>query len=139
MSFLTPPPPVPEEKIIRAERADVVVVGEGLSGLCTALSAREQGLDVLIVTASRGPVGRGEGASFLPDQRKWYALQNNSEAAMDWLTDILRAAGLDIVLEDGNRGDRDTPTWMPPCTHAFVGKGVTRAGVGITLAVKALE
>jgi succinate dehydrogenase/fumarate reductase flavoprotein subunit len=168
MSFLTPPPPIPEDKIVRAERADVVVVGEGLSGLCTALSARECGLDVLIVTASRGPVGRGgsvfaayskvlaehgferedldrfwlqelEGASFLPDQRKWYALLNNSEEAMDWLTDILRAAGLDVVLEDGNRGDRDTPTWMPPCTHAFVGAGVTRAGVGITLAVKALE
>ena len=168
MSFLTPPPPVPESEIKRTESARIVVVGEGLSGLCCALSAQQQGADTLIVTASRGPVGRGgsvfaayskvlaehgferpdldrfylqelEGVSFLADQRKWYDLLNNSEEAMDWLTDILRAAGLDVVLEDGNVGDPDSPTYQPPCTHAFVGKGVTRAGVGITLAVKALE
>ena len=40
-------------------QADVVVVGEGLAGLSTALSAAEQGLKVIIVTASKGPVGRG--------------------------------------------------------------------------------
>ncbi len=168
-AFLTPPPPVPEEAIRETAEADVVVVGEGLAGLCAALSARQAGAEVLIVTASAKPVGRGGSVfaaysrvmeakgmprqdldaffleefaanSFQVDQRKWYTLLDRSEEAMNWLIDILDAAGIETVLEDANpEDDHSSPTWQPPGTHAFVGRGVTRAGIGITLAVNALE
>jgi succinate dehydrogenase/fumarate reductase flavoprotein subunit len=58
-SFEIPPEPVPDSWISETVHAELVVVGEGLSGLCTALSALEEGLDTLIVTASEKPVGRG--------------------------------------------------------------------------------
>ena len=167
-AFLTPPPPVPEREIRERAEADVVVVGEGLAALCCALRAQQTGADTLIVTASKAPVGRGgsvfaayskvmaehgfprenhdkfllqelEARSFQVDQRKWYRLEDNSETAMDWLIDLIRAAGGDVVLEDANEDDHDSPTYQPAGTHAFVGSGIQRAGVGITLALRALE
>ncbi len=167
-SFLTPPDLIPEARIAETQTAQLIVVGEGLAGLSCALSAREKGVDTLLVTASRKPVGRGgsvfaayskvmaehglprqdldtfwlqelEANSFQVDQRKWYLLLNRSEEAMDWLTDLLRASGCDVVLEDANEDEHDSPTYQPPGTHAFVGSGVTRAGVGITLALEAME
>ena len=167
-AFAVPPPPVPEAQISGTLSADVVVVGEGLSGLCAALSARQAGAETRIVTASSGPVGRGGSVfaaysrvmaahglprldlsdflleefaanSFQVDQRKWYSLLDRSEEAMNWLIDILEPEGIEVVLEDANEDDRHSPTWQPPGTHAFVGKGITRAGTGIGLAVAALE
>ena len=167
-SFELPPEPVPEEKITETLTADVVVVGEGLAGLCAALSARQAGAETRIVTASAKPVGRGGSVfasysrvmaekglprqdlsdffleefaanSFQVDQRKWYTLLDRSEEAMNWLIDILEREGIEVVLEDANEDDHHSPTWQPPGTHAFVGKGITRAGTGIGLAVAALE
>ncbi len=167
-SFETPPEPIPEAQITRTLSADVAVVGEGLAGLCAALSARQAGAEVTIVTASARPVARGGSVfaaysrimaahgmprqnlddffleefaanSFQVDQRKWYALLDHSEEAMNWLADILEKEGLEVVLEDANEDDHHSPTWQPPGTHAFVGKGVTRAGTGMALAVAALE
>ena len=57
-SFEVEPPPIPEEQISGALEADVVVVGEGLAGLCAALTARQAGADTLIISASARPVGR---------------------------------------------------------------------------------
>ena len=167
-SFEIPPAPVPEDRIAETINTGIAVAGEGLAGLCAALSAREAGAEVVIVTASSGPVGRGgsvfasysrvmaehgmprqdldtfflqefEANSFLVDQRKWYTLLNRSEEAMNWLIDILEKEGVEAVLEDANEDDHDSPTWQPPGTHAFVGKGITRAGTGISLALNALE
>ena len=167
-AFLTPPPPVPEDAIRETLSADVVVVGEGLAGLSCALRARQSGADTLIVTASHKPVGRGgsvfaaystvmaehgfprqdldhfileemEARGFQVDQRKFYRFINHSEEAMDWLIALLRAHGVDAVLEDANDDEHDSPTYQPPGTHAFIGQGVTRAGVGITFALQALE
>jgi succinate dehydrogenase/fumarate reductase flavoprotein subunit len=58
---------------------------------------------------------------------------------MDWLVDLLRSKGIDVVLEDANDDDRDSPTYQPPGTHAFVKEGVARAGVGMRFALEALE
>ena len=167
-SFETPPPPVPDSEITGTLTADVVVVGEGLAGLCAALSARQAWAEVRIVTASARPVARGGSVfaaysrimaahgmprldlsdffleefaanGFQVDQRKWYTLLDRSEEAMNWLADILEKEGLEVVLEDANEDDHHSPTWQPPGTHAFVGKGVTRAGTGMALAVAALE
>ncbi len=167
-AFLTPPPPIPASEIRDTLQADVVVVGEGLAGLVCALRAAQCGAETLIVTASRGPVGRGgsvfaayskvmaehgmprqdldrflleelEARSFQVDQRKFYRFINHSEEAMNWLVDLLRANGLEAVLEDANEDEHDSPTYQPPGTHAFVGRGITRAGTGIALALQTLE
>ena len=166
--FEIPPEPIADELIKETVKAQLVVVGEGLSGLCTALAAREKGVDVVIITASSGPVGRGgsvcaayskvmerqglpkqevqdfyleefAASSFGVDQRKWYKFYNNSEEAMNWLIEKVEKDGVEVVLEDGNEDDVHSPTYQPVGTHAFVGKGVTFAGAGIMLAIKALD
>ncbi len=167
-AFEIPPEPVPDNMITETVEAELVVVGEGMSGLCTALSALEEGLDTIIVTASARPVGRGgsvaaayskvmaaqgyprlevedfylqefAASSYNVDQRKWYSFYNNSETAMNWLIDMLEDDGVTVVLENGNEDDPCSPTNQPAGTHAFVGGSVSFAGAGITLALKTLE
>lgn len=167
-SFEIPPPPIEECLISETIHAELVVVGEGLSGLCTALSAAEEGVDTVIVTASSRPVGRGGSVnatyskvmerlgyprqeledfyleefaanSFSVDQRKWYSYYNHSEAAMNWLIDMLEADGVRVELENGNIDDPASPTYQPIGTHAFMRGDVTFAGTGITLALQTLE
>ena len=167
-SFELPPEPIADSKISKTVEAELIVVGEGMSGLCTALSAVEEGVDTIIITASTKPVGRGGSVfaayskvmqrlgyprfdptdffleefaanSYNIDQRKWYSFYNNSEPAMNWLIDMLEADGVKIALENGNEDDAHSPTTQPVGTHAFFDDKVTFAGLGITLALKALE
>ena len=167
-AFEVPPAPIPPEKILSRGEAGLIVVGEGFAGLSAATAAAENGLDTLIVTGSSGPVGRGgsvyasyskvmerlgyprrepgdfyleefASSSFCVDQRKWYRFYNESEEAMNWLIDIVEAAGFQVVLEDANRDDEASPTFQPPGTHGFLGDGSTFAGIGIRFALKALE
>jgi succinate dehydrogenase/fumarate reductase flavoprotein subunit len=167
-AFEIPPEPIGENLISETRISELVVVGEGLSGLCTALSAAEEGVEAVIVTASSRPVGRGgsvyatyskvmeaagyprqaldnfyleelSASSFSVDQRKWYSFFNNSETAMNWLIDMLEADGVRVVLENGNEDDSESPTCQPVGTHAFLAEGITFAGVGMTLALKTLE
>jgi hypothetical protein len=49
-SFEIPPDPITDDQITNTYTADIVVVGAGLAGLCTACSA---------LTASSRPIGRG--------------------------------------------------------------------------------
>ena len=167
-SFEIPPEPISDSQISITVQADLVVVGEGLSGLCTALSAVEQSLDTIIVTASSKPVGRGGSVfavyskvmqrlgypkldptdffleefaanSYNIDQRKWYSFYNNSEDSMNWLLDMLDADGVRVVLENGNEDDEHSPTMQPVGTHAFLSENITFAGSGISLALETLE
>jgi len=148
--------------------ADVVVVGEGLAGLSTALSAAEQGLKVLIVTASKEPVGRGGAVhasfsrlmkeqgyerqevekfyleelasqSYQVDQRKWYRFYNHSEEAMNWIMDHLEGSGIKVVLEISNQDDPESPTNQPVGTHGFMVPGSKLAGSGIKYALQVME
>ena len=167
-TFEIPPEPVPESAISKTEESDVVVVGEGMSGLCTALSAAEAGLSVTIVTGSAKPVGRGgsvfavysramekagfprhevenfylqefASSGFLVDQRKWYKFYNNSEESMNWLLDKLEAAGLGVAFEDMMDDDPMSPSFQPLGTHTFYKERLKYAGLGINYAVEALE
>ncbi len=133
-AFEIPPEPISESQISEIKTSQLVVVGEGLSGLCTALSAAEEGVETVIITASSKPVGRGgsvyatyskameaagypgqeldnfylqelSASSFNVDQRKWYSFYNNSETAMNWLIDMLELDGVRVVLEDGKEDD----------------------------------
>jgi len=167
-SFEIPPEPIPEDKIAETVESDVVVLGEGMSGLCTALSCVEEGIATTIVTASSRPVGRGgsvfavyskvmerlgyprfdptdffleefAACSFQVDQRKWYTFYNKSEESMNWLVDMLEADGVQVVLENGNDCDPHSPTTQPVGTHAFLDDKTTFAGAGINIALRTLE
>lgn len=54
-SWRTAPEPVAEEAIVETREADVVVVGGGLSGVCTAASALENGLSVVVLEMNETP------------------------------------------------------------------------------------
>lgn len=58
-SFEIPPDPVPDDQIAETITHDIIIVGSGLSGLCTAVSAQEMGADVHLFSASTKPIGRG--------------------------------------------------------------------------------
>lgn len=55
-SFEIAPDPITEDKIAETIEADVVVVGCGTSGLMAANSAAEEGLGVVVVSASAAPL-----------------------------------------------------------------------------------
>lgn len=131
-SFEIAPDPIPEDQIAETVEADVVVVGAGTSGLITAVSAAEEGLKVAVVSASTKPVARGGSnnavycrameqanidkltpfmfqkeifyAGNQVDERKWYAHYNNSETAMNWVSDIMENAGYKVKVEIGTPG-----------------------------------
>ena len=58
-SFETPPKPVPDSEIVETYEAEIIVVGAGMSGLVTAVSAMEAGADVILFSASTKPTSRG--------------------------------------------------------------------------------
>lgn len=51
--------PLPDSKIKKTITHDYIVIGSGLSGLTTAVAAKEDGADVRIISASSKPIGRG--------------------------------------------------------------------------------
>jgi len=57
--FEIPPAPIDESLITKTIEHDIIIVGSGLSGLCTAVSAQEMGADVLVFSASSRPISRG--------------------------------------------------------------------------------
>ena len=166
--FEIPPEPISESLITETVQADLIVIGEGFSGLCTAVSAAEEGVDTIIVTGSSRPIGRGGSVfasyskvmralgypkfdptdfflqefasnSYSVDQRKWYSFYNNSETAMDWMIDMLEADGVKVVLENGNEDDPHSPSYQPVGTHSFTTDEMTKAGIGIMIGLKTLE
>lgn len=54
-SWRTAPDPIGEEHIVSTEHADVVVIGGGISGVCTAVSALENGLSVIVLEMNETP------------------------------------------------------------------------------------
>jgi len=51
--------PIADEKISKVITHDIIVVGSGMSGLCTAVSAQEDGADVRVISAGARAISRG--------------------------------------------------------------------------------
>lgn len=135
-SFMIPPEPIADDKIAETIEADLIVVGAGTAGLITACSAAEEGLNVVVASASTKPVSRGgsnnavyckafkeQGYEKVPldqytkeifcqthkvDYRKWMLHYNNSETAMDWVIDLMEKAGYGVTIEIGTPDDEDS-------------------------------
>ncbi|BAK43509.1 FAD-dependent oxidoreductase [Eggerthella sp. YY7918] len=163
-SFMVPPEPIADDQITETIENDIIVVGGGMSGFTTAVSAAEQGAKVTLFSASSAPISRGgsnfarnskvmeelgvkpfdpvpffyhemRAASFAVDQRKWMRGYNNSEEAMNWMIDIARNAGLEVIMERDNTFDMG-----PNYAHAFSTLGdSSMVSTGQQGAVEALE
>ena len=121
-SFEIAPEPIADDTITQTIEADVIVVGAGTSGLCTAISAAEEGAHVALFAMGAGPIGRGGsnfafhssyreslglapvdpypylqrhilGCAYDIDQAKWYKWCRNSEETMNWMIDIMAETG----------------------------------------------
>lgn len=142
-SFEIAPDPIMEDKIAETIEADVVVVGCGTSGLMVANSAAEEGLGVVVVSASAAPVARGGSNNAIyckameranvdrlsefqirkeifyagnqVDERKWYKHFNNSEKAMNWVIDLMESAGYKVKVEIGTPSE-DTDLYHETCS-----------------------
>ncbi len=129
-AFEVPPEPIAESDIGETVEADIIVVGGGTSGLCTALSAVEAGAQVVLISASKAPVSRGGSihgikskvmekcgvepydlekymererilASNAIDHKKWMKFIRNSEESINWLADHMEAKGVAMGIEQG--------------------------------------
>ncbi len=146
-SFEVASDPIAEDQITETKSADVIVVGCGMSGMVTAVSAAEGGLSVIIVSASEAAVSRGgsnnavyskvmeemglpkvdadwyrtqymvNNGNFKPGF--WYKHYNNSEEAMNWLIDKATAAGLKVTVESGAEYAPDDIMYTPAGAHSF--------------------
>ncbi|MDU1880811.1 MAG: FAD-dependent oxidoreductase, partial [Eggerthella sp.] len=163
-SFMIPPEPVPDDQITETAENDIIVVGGGMSGFTTAVSAAEQGAKVTLFSAASAPISRGgsnyaknskvmeelgiepfdpvpfyyhemRAASFAVDQQKWMRGYNESEEAMNWMIDIARESGLQVIMERDNTFDLG-----PNYAHAFSTEGNSAmVSTGQQGAVEALE
>ena len=146
-SFEVAPDPIAEDQIAETKSADVIVVGCGMSGMVTAVSAAEGGLSVIVASASEAAVSRGgsnnavyskvmeemglpkvdadwyrtqymvNNGNFKPGF--WYRHYNNSEEAMNWLVDKATAAGLKVTVESGAEYAPDDIMYTPAGAHSF--------------------
>lgn len=163
-SFMIAPDPIDDSLITETKENDIIIVGGGMSGFTTAVSAAENGASVTLFSAASAPISRGgsnyarnskvmeelgiepfdpvpfyyhemRAASFSIDQRKWMRGYNNSEEAMNWMIDIAREAGLEVIMERDNTFDLG-----PNYAHAFSTEGdSTMVSTGQQGAVEALE
>lgn len=112
-SWETPPDAIPDNDIAETVEADVLVIGAGMSGLCTGLRARECGAEVVMLEKMEKVIGRGGSIfamnsrflkekgysidigqtykkmmgyhSYRIDEAKWMIHAIKSGEAMDWL------------------------------------------------------
>lgn len=146
--FEIPPEAVPEEDIRDTIIADVIVVGSGTSGLITANSAMDEGLDVVVISASSKPISRGgsnaaayskamkrAGYSKMDpwylqreilangnavDQKKWYKWYNHSEEAFNYVIDFMEGRGYQTAFEQSNHLKPDSLYYSPVISHSWI-------------------
>lgn len=103
-SWKQAPEPIEESTITDSRTADVIVVGGGISGVCTAASALENGLSVIVLEKNKQP--RMTGLDFgcvNPTIAKEAGLALDDSAlyrmARDWVHMSANRARADLVLE----------------------------------------
>ncbi len=125
-SFLTSPPPIPEDEIKSTHDFDIVILGAGLGGLSAALRASELGARIAVLEKTASFNVRG-GHIGVANSKAWKAIGyennkadlvrewiaacgnrareeqvwlfvNRSEEAMDWLIDKMAAHDMEAVL-----------------------------------------
>lgn len=147
-TFEVPPEPIAENEIKNTVEGDVIVIGSGVSGLITANSALDEGLDVVLISASSKPIARGgsnaaswskamESAGYPKmnprylekeifangnsvDQKKWYKWYNHSPEAFNYVIDYMESRGYKTALEQGNYIDEDSIYTAPVISHSWV-------------------
>ena len=133
-SWEVKPDPIPESEIVKTVDTEVLVIGGGYSGCCTAARAAELGAKVILVEKSdtlhgNGVGGTGAVASKVLDaaglkldkvdsQKRWVKtcggrcreslvakFHNNSEEAMNWMIDIAAADGAKALISENHSND----------------------------------
>ncbi len=145
--WATPPAPIPENEIKETVTTDAVIVGAGFAGCAAALSAREQGLEVIQIEKSRRISHRGfhiaaansralRAKGIVNDideiEAEWIKVTGSrakeeiirlylekSEEAMNWLLDKSEAVGNSPTIFAG--GYKGTSYKEFVCTHLFRG------------------
>ena len=87
-SFLKKPDPIPDSAIKETVTADVVVVGAGMSGLCAAMAAAEEGAKVVIVEKTANVNFRGNDYGAIGS--KMQKQINNQINKMEAVQEIMR-------------------------------------------------
>jgi succinate dehydrogenase/fumarate reductase flavoprotein subunit len=154
MSWEIPPPPIPEKEIRRTMAADVVVIGAGVAGICTALSAAEGGARVVVLEKMRRFSARGFDVAAVDSrvQRKmgvtidvpkaireivkscdkqvkeelYWIWTKHSGKALDWVLDQTKPAGLVAKLSATHYQGPDYFEY--PVTHHILGGPHTKDG-----------
>ena len=133
-SWEVKPDPIPESEIVKTVDTEILVIGGGYSGCCTAARAAELGAKVILVEKSdtlhgNGVGGTGAVASKVLDaaglkldkvdsQKRWVKtcggrcreslvakFHNNSEEAMNWMIDIAEADGAQALISENHSND----------------------------------
>ena len=128
------PDPIDPAEIVKTVDTEILVIGGGYSGCCTAARASELGAKVILVEKSdtlhgNGVGGTGAVASKVLDeaglkldkvdsQKRWVKtcggrcreslvakFHNNSEEAMNWMIDIAEADGAKALISENHSND----------------------------------
>lgn len=147
-AFEIAPEPIADDQITATEEAEVVVVGGGMAGMVTAASCAENGLKVILISASEAPVSRGGSNNGVYSKvmeqmglprmdptwfyrmqyaanggnfrpELWYKFYNHSEEAINWIIDIAANAGIKTTIESGPEYKEGDPMFTPAAAHAF--------------------
>jgi len=87
-SFLKPPAPIAESEIKETVTADIIVVGGGMSGLCAAMSAAEEGAQVILLEKTEKVNFRGNDYGAI--DTKMQLQINNKIDKMEAVQEIMR-------------------------------------------------
>lgn len=144
-SWMKAPAPIPAKDIKETINADLVIVGDGLTGLCAALAAKEAGLNPVIIEKNKVCGARGghitgfdtkyqKALNLAPDNRqiirelvRWaqgrvnedllWMFAHKSGACFDWAAEMAEAKGLKVgIWSEFYKGPDYTEY---PVTHVF--------------------
>ncbi|MGR6835996.1 FAD-dependent oxidoreductase [Syntrophomonas erecta] len=95
-SFFDPPKPIADSEIKQTVKADVVVIGAGMAGLCAAISAAEEGAKVVLLEKTDDVKFRGY---------DWGAIDSKMQKSIGNKVDKLRAIQ-EIMRYGGYKADQ---------------------------------